>query len=251
MNRRHFLQSAGLTSAIGVAPFFSQTNGVAWSQVIPSKVAAVNTPYNNLLILIELKGANDGLNTVVPISDPTYQKLRRTIALERNDLITLTEREAMHASLKPLLPLWENKELAVVQGLGYPNANLSHFRSIEIWETASKSEEYLDSGWLARTFANVPTPKSFAADGVVVGSYDMGHCQAKAHALLRWLIRHNFYVLPNSRKPVRMSAIKRSNIFKPLRPRSFTRRVSSIPSMCLRRNFLKTHSQAKYAPPRN
>ena len=174
MNRRHFLQSAGLTSAIGVAPFFSQTNGVAWSQVIPSKVAAVNTPYNNLLILIELKGANDGLNTVVPISDPTYQKLRRTIALERNDLITLTEREAMHASLKPLLPLWENKELAVVQGLGYPNANLSHFRSIEIWETASKSEEYLDSGWLARTFANVPTPKSFAADGVVVGSYDMG-----------------------------------------------------------------------------
>jgi uncharacterized protein (DUF1501 family) len=174
MNRRLFLQSVGLTGAAQALPFFSQTNGVAWAQSAPSKSAVINTPYNNLLILIELKGANDGLNTVVPISDPTYQKLRRTIALERNDLITLTEREAMHASLKPLLALWESKELAVVQGLGYPNANLSHFRSIEIWETASKSDEYLDNGWLARTFASVPTPKSFAADGVVVGSYDMG-----------------------------------------------------------------------------
>ncbi len=174
MNRRHFLQSAGLIGATQAVPFFNETNGVAWAQTAASKSAVVNSPYNNLLILIELKGANDGLNTVVPISDPNYQKLRRTIALERNDLIALTEREAMHASLKPLLALWENKELAVVQGLGYPNANLSHFRSIEIWETASKSDEYLDNGWLARTFASVPTPKSFAADGVVVGSYDMG-----------------------------------------------------------------------------
>ncbi|HEX4858120.1 MAG TPA: DUF1501 domain-containing protein, partial [Usitatibacteraceae bacterium] len=64
--------------------------------------------------------------------------------------------------------------LAIVQGLGYPAPNLSHFRSIEIWETASKSDEYLDSGWLARAFAAHPAPKDFAADGVVVGSNEMG-----------------------------------------------------------------------------
>jgi uncharacterized protein (DUF1501 family) len=94
--------------------------------------------------------------------------------LERASLINLTEREALHPSLKPLMTMWEGRELAVIQGLGYPNPNLSHFRSIEIWDTASKSEEYLDAGWLARTFAQNPAPKAYAADGVVVGSNDMG-----------------------------------------------------------------------------
>jgi uncharacterized protein (DUF1501 family) len=176
-NRRQFLQAAGIAGAAVTLPFFSEVNGVAYAQT-PAQANQTNakatTPYNNLLILIELKGANDGLNTVVPYTDPLYKQLRRNIALERDTLLTLSEREAMHPSLKPLMALWDNKELAVVQGLGYPSANLSHFRSIEIWDTASKSDEYLGEGWLSRTFAETPTPKAFAADGVVVGSYDMG-----------------------------------------------------------------------------
>ncbi len=180
MNRRHFLRSVGLAGAAGVAtqwPLFGETNGVAWAEagrISASGPGQISSPYNNLLILIELKGANDGLNTVVPVSDPMYDKLRPRLALERANLISLTEHEALHPSLKPLMAMWENKELAIVQGLGYPVPNLSHFRSIEIWETASKSEEYLDAGWLARTFAQTPPPRSFAADGVVVGSNDMG-----------------------------------------------------------------------------
>ncbi len=180
MNRRHFLTRAALAGSASTLPLLGQINGLAWAQNA-SKAAPVlvnqptpRTPYNNLLILIELKGANDGLNTVVPYADSAYRALRPKIALERDSLIALTEREALHPSLKPLAALWETKELAIVQGLGYPSPNLSHFRSIEIWETASKSEEYLDAGWLARTFAETPTPKSFAADGVVVGSSNMG-----------------------------------------------------------------------------
>jgi uncharacterized protein (DUF1501 family) len=182
MNRRKFLSAAGVGAIATSAPLFGNVNGVAWAQspspTGPSSAAKTTTlppsPYSNLLILIELKGANDGLNTVVPINDPLYATLRPRVGLERASLINLTEREALHPSLKPLMAMWEGKELAVIQGLGYPNPNLSHFRSIEIWDTASKSEEYLDAGWLARTFAQNPAPKAYAADGVVVGSNDMG-----------------------------------------------------------------------------
>jgi uncharacterized protein (DUF1501 family) len=72
------------------------------------------------------------------------------------------------------MPLWEARELAIVQGVGYPGPNLSHFRSIEIWDTASRSDQYLAEGWLARAFAANPVPAQFAAGGVAVGGADMG-----------------------------------------------------------------------------
>ena len=168
MNRRNFL------STIGSLPLAGSLYAVASSTVSPMPATAVATPYSNLLVLIELKGANDGLNTVIPFANPQYAELRPRIAIARDQVLQLTEQEALHPSLQPLMPLWQDKELAIVQGIGYPNANLSHFRSIEIWDTASKSEEYLEAGWLARVFAQTPAPRQFAADGVVVGSNDMG-----------------------------------------------------------------------------
>jgi len=72
------------------------------------------------------------------------------------------------------MALWQKRELAIVQGVGYAQPNLSHFRSIEIWESASASSEYLADGWLARNFKAYPVPAAFAADGVVIGSQDMG-----------------------------------------------------------------------------
>ena len=165
MNRRKFLQTMGMAGGA----FAGSLNGVSWAA--PATTAS---PYSNLLILIELKGANDGLNTVIPYANPAYTSLRPRIAIARDQVLQLSEREGLHPSMQPLMALWDKKELAVVQGIGYPNPNLSHFRSIEIWDTASKSEEYLDAGWLARTFAATPAPRTFAADGVVVGSSDMG-----------------------------------------------------------------------------
>jgi uncharacterized protein (DUF1501 family) len=127
-----------------------------------------------LLILIELKGGNDGLNTVIPYADPAYTRLRPRIAIARDQVVQLDEATGLHPALAPLQPLWAAKELAVVQGLGYPDPNLSHFRSIEIWDTASKAEEYVASGWLARAFSRHPAPADFAADGVVIGNGGMG-----------------------------------------------------------------------------
>ena len=168
MNRRHFL------STMGGLPLIGSLNGVAWAASEPAANVALATPYNKLLILIELKGANDGLNTVIPFANPLYAELRPRLAIARDQVLQLDAQTGLHPAMQPLMPLWQNKELAIVQGLGYPNPNLSHFRSIEIWDTASKSEEYLDAGWLARVFAQTPAPRQFAADGVVVGSSDMG-----------------------------------------------------------------------------
>ena len=162
MNRRDFLTLAGSLPLMSVAP------GVAWA------AAPAGAHYSNLLVLIELKGGNDGLNTVVPYASPAYYALRPKLAIPRDQVVQLTDAAGLHPALEPLLPFWKNRELAVLQGVGYPEPNLSHFRSIEIWDTASKSAEYLQDGWLTRTFAAAPTPADFAADGVIVGSPDLG-----------------------------------------------------------------------------
>jgi uncharacterized protein (DUF1501 family) len=172
MNRRNFLStsflstSAGLALAGGALQFGNASIAHAQSSTAKS--------YGNLLILVELKGGNDGLNMVVPYANDKYRELRPNIQIAKGKEIQLSDAVGLHPALEPLKKLWDDKQLAVVQGVGYPQANLSHFRSIEIWETASKSEEYLDEGWLTRVFEQRPAPKQYAVDGVIVGSNEMG-----------------------------------------------------------------------------
>ena len=161
MLRRDFLQGLGLI------PLISSFPNLAFA-------AAPAANYQRLLVLIELKGGNDGLNTVIPFADPAYYALRPRIGIKRDEVIQLDEKMGLHPALLPLKNLWDKRELAIVQGLGYPQPNLSHFRSIEIWDTASAASEYLSDGWLTRAFAASPVPQSYAADGVVIGSQDFG-----------------------------------------------------------------------------
>jgi uncharacterized protein (DUF1501 family) len=160
MHRRDFLAGVGAASVCALMP--------------GSLFAAAHPGYGNLLILIELKGGNDGLNTVVPYASSEYYALRPRIAVPRDQALQLDPATGLHPALEPLMRLWQDRELAVVQGVGYPEPNLSHFRSIEIWETASGSSEYLPDGWLTRAFARAPVPREFAADGVVVGGAALG-----------------------------------------------------------------------------
>ena len=139
-----------------------------------ARFAFAGASTRRLLILVELKGGNDGLNTVIPYADPEYARLRPKLALDRDQVIKLTPAAGLHPSLAGLEPVWQAKQLAIVQGVGYPDPNLSHFRSIEIWDTASKSDEYLEQGWLARAFARSPSPAGFVADGVAVGPGGLG-----------------------------------------------------------------------------
>ncbi len=154
--------------------FLGATVAALFAPRIAAAASPLRADYRRLLILIELKGGNDGLNTVVPYADENYYALRPRLAVRRDDVLQLDERTGLHPALKPLLPLWQARELAIVQGVGYPQPNLSHFRSIEIWDTASRSDEYLSEGWLGRLFAAQPAPAGFAADGVAVGGADLG-----------------------------------------------------------------------------
>jgi uncharacterized protein (DUF1501 family) len=161
MNRRHFLKTATAIGWIALDPHIAFCAGPA-------------TPYDRLLILIELKGGNDGLNTLVPYADRDYYALRPRLAIPREQVLPLDERCGLHSSMSALLPLWHAQELAVIQGVGYPKPNLSHFRSIDIWDTASDADEYLQQGWLARAFARTPAPADFVADGLILGSQETG-----------------------------------------------------------------------------
>jgi uncharacterized protein (DUF1501 family) len=174
--------------------FLSMTCAAGASLWLPRAFAAQATPgiadaagrargYDNLLILVELKGGNDGLNTVIPYADPTYYALRKNIGVKREQVIQLDEHTALHPALQPLMPIWQSQQLAIVQGVSYPQPNLSHFRSIEIWDTASRSDQYLREGWLTRAFAQHAVPPGFAADGVVIGSAEMGPLSNGARAI--------------------------------------------------------------------
>ncbi len=130
--------------------------------------------WDRVLILIELNGGNDGLNTLVPYGDEWYYQARPRLAIPRERVLQLNEKVGMHPALEPLMTLWQERELAWVQGVGYAEPNRSHFRSIEVWETASDSRQILDEGWIARLFEIHPPPSTLVADGIVLGRRDAG-----------------------------------------------------------------------------
>lgn len=153
MDRREFLKLTGLLPAALWAP----------------RLFAAGPPYRNrILILLELKGGNDGLNTVIPFADPAYARLRPRLGVGRDAVLRLDERTGLNPALQPLLPVWQAGQLAIVQGVGYADPNRSHFRSIEIWETGADAREFLSEGWLAPVFRAHPLPAGSALDGVVL-----------------------------------------------------------------------------------
>jgi uncharacterized protein (DUF1501 family) len=105
-------------------------------------------------VLVQLAGGNDGLNTVIPFEDADYYRLRPTLAVAKAEVLRLNDTLGLHPSCTHLHQLFNDGQLAVVQNVGYPNPNRSHFRSSEIWETASDTGEFLPTGWLGRFMDN-------------------------------------------------------------------------------------------------
>jgi len=142
---------------------------VAGNCAVPSSSLWAQQSAPKYLILIELNGGNDGLNTIIPFRDSMYKKLRPSVGLSESEIIPLTDQLAMHKALAPLHSIWNDKKLAVINGVGYEDPNRSHFRSIEIWDTASDSEEYLQNGWLTRVLPGELEHENYLADGIVIG----------------------------------------------------------------------------------
>ena len=108
--------------------------------------------WDRTVVLVELKGGNDGLNTIVPYTDQKYYDIRPTLAIPRDKVLKQTDKLGFNPAFAPLMPLWEAKQMAVVLGVGYPNPNLSHFRGINIWNSASDAETFVDNGWITQLF---------------------------------------------------------------------------------------------------
>ena len=119
------------------------------------------------LLLVELKGGNDGLNTLVPYADPKYRELRAGIGVPRERVLQLDEKVGLHEKLMPLMESWKAGDLAILQGVGYPYPNRSHFRSVEIWDTASASSQTLSEGWVAQAFNGAKLAKGVGVDCIV------------------------------------------------------------------------------------
>ena len=168
MQRRQLIQTFSSLTASALLT----AHAPGWAQGVTQRAASVA---DRILILVELKGGNDGLNTVVPFLDPIYHQLRPTLGLKPDEVLVLDARTGLHPALQPLLPLWTQGQLGIVQGVGYPEPNLSHFRSIEIWQTGSKAAEYLSDGWAARGMhAGFAAKGHFTTEGVLIGGSECG-----------------------------------------------------------------------------
>src|SRR5207302_4217754 len=141
LTRRRFLQSSSLLALAPTVPLFITRTARA---AAPDKNARV-------LVVVQLDGGNDALNTVVPHADPAYEKLRPKLKIAKRNLLRLSDTLGLHPSLKPLDPLLQASHVAVIPGVGYPNPNRSHFESMAIWHSARfDPEERNDQGWLGR-----------------------------------------------------------------------------------------------------
>lgn len=141
MNRRNFLSLTGtFTGGLLVLPEFLHAYGTSNSIITGEQC----------VVFIQLNGGNDGLNTFIPFDNDLYYALRPKIALSKNEVVGKYKGMAFHPALKDFATMQQNGHLSVVQNVGYPEPNRSHFRSQEIWQTASDSNKYMNEGWLGR-----------------------------------------------------------------------------------------------------
>ncbi len=128
----------------------------------------MNSQRDPALVVIQLSGGNDALNTVVPYTNGIYQDSRTAIRLEENEVIDLDGKLGLHPSMGPIKDLWDDGNVAIVNGIGYPKPNRSHFRSMDIWHTA-ESVDVAPDGWLGRTIREIDPEHSNVVAGVNFG----------------------------------------------------------------------------------
>jgi len=140
MDRREFLKNSTLASSLFMVPSFVK----AFENISQASLGFKK------LVIIQLAGGNDGLNTIIPYTNDIYYRERPNLGIKKNKLIKATDTLGFHSNMGGLKNLYDQGYLSIVNNVGYPNPNRSHFRATDIWQTASNSNEYLTTGWLGR-----------------------------------------------------------------------------------------------------
>lgn len=150
MKRRSFIKNSSLASSLLFVPNFIRA-----FEAEPKVISG-----HKKLVVIQLAGGNDGLNTVIPFTNDIYYQNRPTLSIHKNDIIKVSDDLGFHSNLSALKKLYDQGQVSIINNVGYPNPNRSHFRSTDIWHSASESNEYLNSGWLGR-YMDLHTKKSY------------------------------------------------------------------------------------------
>ncbi len=144
LNRRSFLKSSLAIPAAATLPSLF------------ARALYAGEERSRVLVLVQLDGGNDGLNTLVPYGDDLYHKARPSLAFKDNAVVKLDEYHGLHPSLGKWREIWDAGNLGVIQGVGYPNPSLSHFTSTDVWHTAASEPQARWSGWLGRALDRAP-----------------------------------------------------------------------------------------------
>ncbi len=141
MNRRHFLKhSAGLVAIGATAPSF----------LTRAAAADKSDPNQRIIVIVQLAGGNDGVNTVIPFSDDAYHAARPSLAFKKDAVLKINDHIGLHPGLAGMKALYDEGALSILQGVGYPHPNRSHFRSMDIWNTGQPESEITGDGWPGR-----------------------------------------------------------------------------------------------------
>jgi uncharacterized protein (DUF1501 family) len=154
--RREFLRRTVLTSALSwtVPTFLANTFSALQAEAMDRSTQITTGKDSTILVVLQMAGGNDGINTVVPHGSDYYYKARPRIGIKAPQVIKLNDQVGLNPGLTGFKELYDQGNLGIVQGVGYPNPNRSHFRSTEIWQTASDSDRFEKYGWIGRYFDN-------------------------------------------------------------------------------------------------
>ncbi len=156
-SRRDFLRLSGIASASLLLPKFLRGNDNA-AHAVMNKLLLEKTN-GKRLVVVQFSGGNDGLNTIIPFGDDLYHSNRPTIGLTQDQVIKIDDHFSFNGSLQGLADLHAQGNVALLNNVGYPNPNRSHFRSTDIWHTASDANKYVQTGWVGRWLDAACDPK--------------------------------------------------------------------------------------------
>jgi uncharacterized protein (DUF1501 family) len=163
LSRRDFVKSglAVITAGMAVPSIFTRA-------LADAERVGASTTHPRTLVVVQMAGGNDGLNTLVPYRDDAYRKARPTLGLPESELLPLDDRFALHHALAPLRGAWDGGELAIVQGVGYPHPSLSHFQAMDVWHAADPSLGHR-GGWLAKLVEGAVDSGGHPFSGIGIG----------------------------------------------------------------------------------
>ena len=169
--RRDFLRTSVLGGALAyTVPLFLEKTFLCLDTMAAATSGQITTGKDGtILVVLQLAGGNDGINTLVPYGDDAYYKARPKIAIPKADILRISDYAGLHPKLTGIHDLYAQGCLGMVQGVGYPNPNRSHFRSTEIWQTASDADRNESQGWLGRYFDNCCQGSDPSSVGVAIG----------------------------------------------------------------------------------